>query len=120
MALLDSVILIDYLNGIQQARATVDAALNPVISVVTLAEVMTGVDAAGHSSTLAFLKTFPILPIDTTVAEEAAKLRQAHHWKLPDAFQAALALSQETALITRNTKDFKPGVHPFVIVPYTL
>lgn len=97
-----------------------DTASNPTISVITLAEVMVGVDAAGYHRTLAFLKTFPILPIDAVVAEEAARLRKLHHWKLPDAFQAALALSHHTDLVTRNTKDFKAGIHPFVVVPYTL
>jgi predicted nucleic acid-binding protein len=41
-------------------------------------------------------------------------------WKLPDAFQAALALHHHLKLCTRNTKDFDPKKHSFVEVPYRL
>ena len=40
--------------------------------------------------------------------------------KLPDAFQAALALHHKIQLTTRNTKDFDRRKHKFVEVPYTL
>jgi hypothetical protein len=47
-------------------------------------------------------------------------LRRQHGWKLPDAFQAATAQEHNLKLITRNTKDFTPDVHDFVVVPYRL
>jgi predicted nucleic acid-binding protein len=43
-----------------------------------------------------------------------------NRWKLPDAFQAALALSRGLRLATRNTRDFPPERFSFVEVPYHL
>jgi hypothetical protein len=120
MALFDSVILIDYLNNVPQAVAVVDEAIDPVISVVTLAEVMAGVEEESYHDALTFLKTFPILPVDEAIAEEAARLRRTYRWRLPDAFQAAIAISHGTKLVTRNTRDFKAEHHLFVMLPYTL
>ena len=53
-------------------------------------------------------------------ADLAAELRHAHGWRMPDAFQAAVALRHELRLATRITKDFNPDLHPFVVVPYTV
>jgi predicted nucleic acid-binding protein len=66
------------------------------------------------------MDAFPILNVTKTDADVAAHLRQDHNWALPDAFQAALAVQHDLHLATRNTRDFDPGVHPFVIVPYRL
>jgi len=60
------------------------------------------------------------LDIEGFAAEKAADLRRAHGWKLPDAFQAALACQHGVKLVTRNTKDFDPQKHPFIEIPYTL
>lgn len=61
-----------------------------------------------------------MLEIDALVAEKAALLRRQNGWKLPDAFQAALALIHDIKLCTRNTKDFNPQKHAFVKIPYQL
>jgi len=61
-----------------------------------------------------------LLGIDAAVAEKAAALRRQHGWKLPDAFQAAIAILHNVKLCTRNTKDFNPQKHPFVEIPYLL
>ena len=53
------------------------------------------------------------------IADLAATLRRQHKWKLPDAFQAALAQTHKLKLATRNTKDF-PSRHDFVEIPYEL
>jgi len=119
--LLDSVILIDFLNAIPEAQAYVDAhRAEAAISVVTTAEVLAGVDDAGVPATVRFLDAFPLLLIDGTTALQAARLRHRFGWRLPDAFQAALAQQHGLRLATRNTKDFDPAVHPFVVVPYTI
>ena len=39
-------------------------------------------------------------------------------WKLPDAFQAALAQHHHLRFATRNIRDFLPERHAFVVVPY--
>jgi hypothetical protein len=120
--LLDSVILIDHLNGIPQATEFL-LALDPAktaISVVSYAEILTGLDEDGESKAMPLLSSFEILGIDTAVAEKAAALRRLHGWKLPDAFQAAIAILHGVKLCTRNTKDFNTGKHPFVEIPYFL
>ncbi|MBI5586675.1 MAG: PIN domain-containing protein [Deltaproteobacteria bacterium] len=118
--LLDSVILIDHFNGLTPATRFL-IALNPdstAISVITLAEILVGLDKEATGRVRPFLEQFRILSIDPPAAEKAADLRKRFGWKLPDAFQAALALQHHLRLVTRNTKDFDPRKHAFVEVPY--
>ena len=61
-----------------------------------------------------------MLGIDTEVADLAAALRRANRWKLPDAFQAALARRHGLKLATRNVRDFPPERFDFVEAPYSL
>jgi hypothetical protein len=120
--LLDSVIIIDHLNNVPQATAFL-LALDPArtaISVISYAEILTGLDQDGERKALPLLNSFEILEIDAAVAEKAAALRRLHRWKLPDAFQAAIALLHDLKLCTRNTKDFDPQKHPFVEIPYSI
>ncbi len=116
--LLDSVILIDHFNGIPEATAYLSRIkAEAAISVVTRAEVLTGFDPDARAET-ALLDEYPLLEITKPIADLAASLRREHGWKLPDAFQAALARRHELQLATRNTKDFPPEAHEFVTVPY--
>jgi predicted nucleic acid-binding protein len=118
--LLDSVILIDHFNQVPQATEFL-LALDPdktAISVITYAEILTGLDESGERKARPLLGSFAMLEIDAAVAEKAAILRRQYGWKLPDAFQAAIALQHGIKLCTRNTKDFNPQRHPFVEIPY--
>jgi len=120
--LLDSVILIDHLNDIAPATRFL-LALDPkktAISVISYAEILTGLDDAGQKTAKPLLHSFTMLEIDVVVAEKAAELRRRNGWKLPDAFQAAMAVLHGILLCTRNTKDFNPQRHPFVEIPYCL
>lgn len=54
------------------------------------------------------------------VADPAAELRRAHRWRLPDAFQAAIAQHRKIKFATRNVRDFPPERFEFVVVPYTV
>ena len=120
--LLDSVILIDHLNGIDKATRFI-AKLNPLetaISVITRAEILTGLPGDEHAEVISLLDQYQLLIIDKPIADLAADLRRDHGWKLPDAFQAALAQHHKTKLITRNSKDFDPQKHAFVENPYRL
>jgi predicted nucleic acid-binding protein len=120
-ALLDSVILIDLLNGVEAAdRYLQDREGTLHISAITRAEVLAGLDAAQFAKVRAFLDRFPLHAIDAQVADEAARLKRIHRWKLPDALQAACALVHRHRLVTRNTKDFDPGKFPWIEVPYTI
>ncbi len=119
--LLDSVILIDHLNNISKATAWLKSNIkNSYISVITRAEVLVGVDPSNLSITKAFLDRFNTIAITQVEADMAAELRRQNKWKLPDAFQAAVALNHKLLLVTRNSKDFTPDVHAFSIIPYSL
>lgn len=120
--LLDSVILIDHLNGIKKATEYL-AGLAPekqAISVITRAEILVGVSDNEYRLVKSLLDQFRLLTIDKETADLAAVLRKKHGWKLPDAFQAALCFQHGLKLATRNTKDFQPSRHEFVVVPYSL
>ena len=119
--LLDSVILIDHFNGIAAATRFLKRIRSEgAISVITRAEVLTGFHPKRVQPALQLLDGFPNLGIDTEIADLASKIRRAHRWKLPDAFQAALAQHHKLRLATRNTDDFPPGRFRFVDIPYTL
>jgi predicted nucleic acid-binding protein len=120
--LLDSVILIDHFNDIAEA-STFIAGLDPnktAISVITYAEILVGFEEKIAEEAKALLNHYEILSIDMVIAEKAAELRRRYGWKLPDAFQAALAIHHRLRFCTRNTKDFNPKNHFFVDVPYKL
>jgi hypothetical protein len=120
--LLDSVILIDHFNNISQATKFI-AGLDPAataISVISLAEILVGFDREGGLKAKMLLDQFRLLPIDGPTAEEAAALRRRFGWKLPDAFQAALAIQHNIFLTTRNIRDFDPKKHSFIEIPYKL
>jgi predicted nucleic acid-binding protein len=120
--LLDSVILIDHLNSVPQATEFI-LALDPektAISVISYAEILTGLDEEGERKARPLLQIFALLEINAAVAEKAAALRRQYGWKLPDAFQAAIAIINDVKLCTRNTKDFNPQKHSFVEIPYIL
>lgn len=120
--LLDSVIIIDHLNRIEPATEYL-LQLDPsqtAISVITRAEVLTGLDESDLASVTAMLDQYQTLIIDQSIADAAAHLRKTQGWKLPDAFQAALAQHHQISLVTRNTKDFNPEKHEFVEIPYSI
>ncbi len=118
-ALLDTNILIDFLNGIEQARDELARYDDPAISIITRMEVMVGASAAGTESTRAFLSQFLTVGLDEAIADEAMELRRRHRLKLPDAIIWASARVQNRLLVTRNDRDFPPS-DPGVRSPYRL
>ena len=118
--LLDSVILIDHLNGIKPATSYLSSIEDAWISVVTRAEVLSGKTRPGSEDAATLLNLYPTLGIGRETADAAAELRRKFGWRLPDAFQAALATGHNFKLATRNTRDFPPKRHAFVVVPYTV
>ena len=120
--LIDSVILIDHLNGLEKATQFI-LKLDPektAISVITRAEVRAGVDEESEAMVKSLLDQYQIFILDGRIADLAATLRRDTGWKLPDAFQAALSVHHLVKLVTRNTRDFDPRKHHFVEVPYSL
>ncbi|MGH8459904.1 MAG: PIN domain-containing protein [Nevskiales bacterium] len=117
--LLDSVILIDHFNGITAATSYLAAHhSDAAVSVITRAEVLTGFERRAARKAAQFLDCLPTLGIDQAIADRAAVLRRQYGWKLPDAFQAAIAQQHGLRLVTRNRRDFPPQRHHFVLIPY--
>lgn len=118
-ALFDTNILIDYLNGVEQAKVELDRYSDKAISLVTWMEVLVGTTPETERITRGFLSDFLSLPIDAQVSDVAIDLRKKHKVKLPDAIVWATAQVNGRILVTRNTKDFahdEPGIR----VPYYL
>lgn len=118
-ALLDTNILIDYLNAIPQARDELRRYDAASISIITWIEVLVGAPAHVEQETRAFLAGFRVVPLDDEVAERALAIRQTRGIKLPDAIIWASAEVGSLLLVTRNTKDFGAS-EPGIRVPYSL
>lgn len=120
--LVDSVIFIDHLNGIDKAGKWLESHFNgeAVISSITLAEVLAGATDEEKFIVKELLDKFKCLSLDAKIADSAAELRRINGWRLPDAFQAAAAIENDLELVTRNTKDFNPAKFDFVYMPYVV
>lgn len=119
--LLDSTLLIDHLNNVDAASEFLEEHHELCcVSVITVNEVLTGSEPDEIEAHQLILDQFPCLEIDLLTAKAAAALRRQHRWKLADAMQATLALRSKLKLVTRNTRDFNPKKHDFVMVPYSI
>jgi len=118
-ALLDTNILIDYLNGIEAAQEEIRRYETPLISTITWMEVMVGVSEDEQQTVRSFLSRFNQIDIDAKVAEIAVSIRRELKMRLPDAIIWASAKRENALLVSRNTKDF-PADSPEVRVPYEL
>jgi predicted nucleic acid-binding protein len=118
-AVLDTNILIDYLNAIPQARTEINRYSSRMISIMTWMEVMAGSSPANEANTKQVLTSFLCLPITQDIAERAATLRRDTRLKLPDAVILATAQVEGALLVTRNSKDFSPA-DPQIRIPYIL
>jgi len=116
-ALLDTNILIDYLNGIAEAKDEIARYEQPLISLITWMEVLVGAQPDEDDEVKRFLRRFIRIDLDDAVAERAVVLRRSRRIKLPDAIVWATAIHQGVLLVTRNTKDFS-ATEPGVRVPY--
>lgn len=118
-AVFDTNIVIDALNGIEEADREYLRYDRVFISQITWIEVLVGAGAE-ETNVRDFLQTyFTIIPVDQTVAELAVQIRRAYKIRLPDAIIWATAKAQRTFLVTRNTKDFNPSWED-IYLPYTI
>jgi predicted nucleic acid-binding protein len=119
-AVFDTNILIDYLNGREEAKAEFDLYEEKMISIVTYMEVMVGAKTAEEAEILrSFLQSFTCRELTQAVANLAIALRQQHRLKPPDAIVYATVRDVGCNLVTRNTKDFPP-TWPDIRLPYQL
>lgn len=119
--LLDSVIVIDHFNSTESATQFLrEQGKECALSAITRAEVLTGFSDEAEPLARELLDLFPTLALTAETANIAARLRRAQHLKLPDAFQAAVAIQNKLTLVTRNTRDFHTSAELKVLVPYRL
>ncbi|MBM3151723.1 MAG: type II toxin-antitoxin system VapC family toxin [Chloroflexi bacterium] len=119
IAVFDTNIVIDALNGVAEADAEYSHYERVLISRITWMEVLVG-EKNDDTQLRNFLEThFEIIGLDMAVAESAVELRRVHHIRLPDAIIWATAQVHHAMLVTRNTKDFDPDWKD-IRVPYQL
>lgn len=117
-ALFDTNILIDYLSGVDAARAEVERHSHRLVSIVTWMEVLAGPRNADEEEVIEmFLRDFRVVELTRPVARRAIEIRRAHRIRLPDAVIWASARTESALLVTRNTRDF-PAHEPGIRVPY--
>jgi len=119
IALFDTNILIDYLNGEHKAKDEIEKHDQIAISVISYMEVMVGVEESHKKSVEDFLNSFQIFNFDEKITDDVVKIRTALKIKLPDAIILATARANKAALITRNFKDFPENIKD-VVIPYQL
>src|SRR4051794_22095443 len=118
-ALFDTNILIDYLNGVDAAAKELRRYRDKAIRLISWIEVMVGAGDQEAAAIKGFLAQFELLQIGPDTAAAAVRARKAHGFKLPDAIIFASAELSERLLISRNTKDFPPGLAG-IRMPYVL
>ena len=117
---LDTVILVDALMGVEQAKRELLARRRNWISRITWTEVMAGASADTEDHTENFLRFFSVIEVSEEIGRRAALIRsQQKSIRLPDAIVWASAQTTGRILVTRNTRDF-PAKMPGIRVPYTL
>jgi predicted nucleic acid-binding protein len=117
-AIIDSDVLIDYLQGINKAKAELERYPKREMSIVSWMEILAGADSPeDEKSCQGFLNSFTIHPLSMEVASEAVRIRKKFRIRLPDAIVWATARSQGCLLVTRNTKDFSAS-EPGIRFPY--
>jgi len=119
-ALFDTNILIDYLNGIENAQQELSLYADKAISVITWMEVLVGTNEKTDKETRNWLQSsFNVIPLDEAISNSSIEIRKIDKIKLPDAIIYATALVSTRLLVTRNTKDFSQK-DPMVRLPYSL
>jgi predicted nucleic acid-binding protein len=117
---LDTVILIDALIGVEQAKRELLARRRHWISRITWTEILACAEADGEAATEDFLRFFSVIELSEEIGRRAALIRsQQKTIRLPDAIIWASAQTTGRILVTRNTRDF-PARMPGIRVPYTL
>lgn len=119
-AVLDSDVLIDYLQGIPAAREELARYRRPLCSIISFMELLAGARTdVERQAAETLLSTLTRVELSEPIARRAVELRQSLRLKLPDAIVLASAEVEGCILVTRNTRDF-PANDPRVRFPYSL
>ncbi len=118
-AIIDSDVLIDYLQGSDKAKREIERYSQREISIISWMEIMIGAETPEEENACKeFLASFTIHPLSVEIASEAVQVRKKFRVRLPDAIVWATARTNSCLLVTRNAKDFKP-TEPGVRIPYS-
>jgi predicted nucleic acid-binding protein len=118
LVLVDSAPIIYFLEGhpkfgprfqpLFEAQGT--GSIRFAVTTITIAEVLTGPIQAGNDELArryrAILESWHVVELTSDIAESAARLRASLRLKLPDAVQAASALSVNAAALVTHDRDF--------------
>lgn len=117
-AVIDSDILIDYLQGEERSKVEMAHYDDLRYSVISWMEIMCGARTPEElEAAEALLRSMTQVDLDMNIARKAVHLRKSLKLKLPDAVILATADEEGCILVTRNTKDFRED-DPRVRVPY--
>jgi predicted nucleic acid-binding protein len=111
-AFLDSNIIIDHLNNVDQATAYLDNLSDWIISSITVYEVLSGCTGKRSQQlpkARQFLGYCSVIAVDSQIADLAATTQQERKTKrkMADYIIAASAKTHGLELATRNPADFK-------------
>ncbi len=120
IAVFDSNIVIDFLNGLEPARVELAQYKKAYISPITWVEAQVKAPSGLEEATRqAIDANFERLELDEKTLLAGLELRRSMRLKLPDALILASARVNGWLLVSRNTKDF-PASMLGVRVPYEL
>lgn len=123
MILVDTNIIIDFLEGNQKATEFFKS-LNlsdVLLSVITEAELLSGKQCKEErvrEEIQHLLSRFLIINVDERIAQTAADYRRNYGVPLLDSLIAATAHHNQATVFTRNTKDFRKIKEVKTITPY--
>ncbi|MDX1640565.1 MAG: type II toxin-antitoxin system VapC family toxin [Balneolaceae bacterium] len=122
--IVDTNIIIDVLNGGDEAKIFIESKLTEdlLLSVVTVSEVYASIRNAKEIEKFEnLLSLFEIIAINKHIAIEAGKLKKrygaSHGIRLPDAFIAATAITFQVPVATLDKKHFSV-LTKSLVVPY--
>jgi predicted nucleic acid-binding protein len=109
--LIDSNVLIDYLNGNlpDLGKALLRKAVNdtPLLSVISKIEVLSYKNTEdARKLLLDFIENSNVFELSKAIVDTTINIRTQKKIKIPDAIIAATALVFDFTLLTRNTADF--------------
>lgn len=117
-AILDSDVLIDYLQGVPEAKVELARYRDPRYSMISFIELHCGARNPAESQAVeALLDSLTRVEITKEIALRAVEIRKSLRLKLPDAVVLASAEVEGCILVTRNRRDF-PANDPRVRFPY--
>ena len=117
-ALIDSDVLIDFLQGIEAAAVEIDRYDDACYSIISWMEVMIGAETdAERFAAETLFESMRRIELSADIARRAVDLRRQLKIRLPDAIVLATADWEGCILVTRNTKDFSQ-TDPRIRVPY--